>query len=113
MVLIVVWRVWNWSLKAAITLIVPFLIVDFTFLIANLLKVAHGGWVPLLIGGFLVLVMLTWREGVRILSAKTRRMELPIETLCQNLEEKPSFAGPWHSGFPDGRPRQRANLSAS
>jgi KUP system potassium uptake protein len=97
--LIVVWRVWNWSLKAAITLIVPFLLVDFTFLIANLLKVAHGGWVPLLIASFLVLVMLTWREGVSILSAKTRRMELPIEALCQNLEKSPPLRVPGTAVF--------------
>jgi KUP system potassium uptake protein len=89
MALIVVWRVWNWSLTAAIALIVPFLLVDFMFLIANLLKVVHGGWVPLLIGSFLVLVMLTWRKGSGIISAKTRRLELPIEPLCQNLEKSP------------------------
>jgi KUP system potassium uptake protein len=97
--LIVVWRVWKWSLKAAIALIVPFLLVDFTFLIANLLKVAHGGWVPLLIGSFLVLVMLTWRKGVGILSAKTRRMELPIEPLCQNLEKSPPWRVPGTAVF--------------
>jgi KUP system potassium uptake protein len=99
MALIVVWRVWNWSLEAAIMLIVPFLLVDFTFLIANLLKVAHGGWVPLLIGSFLVLVMLTWREGVRILSTKTRRMELPIEALCRNLEKSPPLQVPGTAVF--------------
>ncbi len=99
MALIVVWRVWKWSLKAAIALIVPFLLVDFIFLIANLLKVAHGGWVPLLIGSFIVLVMLTWREGVGILSAKTRRMELPIEPLCQNLEKSPPLRVPGTAVF--------------
>ena len=87
--LIVVWRVWNWWLTVAVALIVPFLLVDFTFLIANLLKVAHGGWVPLLIGGFIVIVMMTWREGVSIMSAKTRRTEIPIDTLCQKLEKNP------------------------
>jgi KUP system potassium uptake protein len=87
--LIVVWRVWHWSLKAAIALIVPFLLVDFTFLIANLLKVVHGGWVPLFIGSLLILMMLTWRRGIATMSAKTRRMEFPLEPLCQNLEKSP------------------------
>ena len=57
----VIWRVWNWSLWAALALMLPFILIDFTFLVANLLKVPQGGWVPLLIGGCLVTVMLTWR----------------------------------------------------
>ena len=60
---IVIWRVWNWTLAAALALMLPFILIDFTFLIANLLKVPQGGWVPLLIGGLLVTVMLTWRRG--------------------------------------------------
>ena len=44
---------------------------------------------PLLIGSLLVLVMLTWRKGAGVISVKTRRMELPLEPLCQNLEKSP------------------------
>src|SRR6266568_953603 len=47
MAIIVIRRVWRWSLPAAAALIVPFLVVDLTFLAANLLKVMEGGWVPL------------------------------------------------------------------
>jgi KUP system potassium uptake protein len=102
--LIVVWRVWNWSLTAAVALIVPFLLVDFTFLFANLLKVAHGGWVPLLIGGFLVVVMLTWREGASIIAAKTRRTELPIDALCRNLAKNPPYRVPGTAVFLTAEP---------
>ncbi|HZP10698.1 potassium transporter Kup [Methyloceanibacter sp.] len=85
----VIWRVWKWSLGAAAALMVPFVLIDFTFLIANLLKVPQGGWVPLLIGGSLVTVMLTWRKGADILMAKTRRLEMPVEDLIKMLEKKP------------------------
>ena len=85
----VIWRVWNWTLAAALALMLPFILIDFTFLIANLLKVPQGGWVPLLIGGLLVTVMLTWRRGARILAAKTRRLEMPVEELIKLLEKKP------------------------
>jgi KUP system potassium uptake protein len=102
--LIVVWRVWNWSLTAAVALIVPFLLVDFTFLFANLLKVAHGGWVPLLIGGFLVVVMLTWREGASIIAAKTRRTELPIDALCRDLAKNPPYRVPGTAVFLTAEP---------
>ena len=48
---IVIRKVWQWSVPATIALIGPFIIVDSTFLVANLLKVVEGGWVPLLIAG--------------------------------------------------------------
>jgi KUP system potassium uptake protein len=86
--LIVVWRVWNWPLWAAAALMIPFLLIDLVFLGANMLKVFHGGWVPLLIGGMVMVVMLTWRRGARILAAKTRRMETPIDGLIESLEKK-------------------------
>jgi KUP system potassium uptake protein len=85
----VIWRVWNWSLAAALALMLPFMLIDLTFLSANLLKVPQGGWVPLLIGGCLVGVMLTWREGARILAQKTRRLEMPVEELVRMLEKSP------------------------
>jgi KUP system potassium uptake protein len=81
--------VWNWKLGAALALMLPFILIDFTFLIANLLKVPQGGWVPLLIGGCLVTVMLTWRRGAHILATKTRRLEMPVEELIKMLEKKP------------------------
>ena len=86
--LIVVWRVWNWPLWAAAALMVPFLLIDLVFLGANMLKVFQGGWVPLLIGAMVMVVMLTWRRGARILAAKTRRMETPIDGLIESLEKR-------------------------
>jgi KUP system potassium uptake protein len=53
------------------------------------LKVFQGGWVPLLIGGLVIVIMLTWRRGASILAAKTRRLETPIDQLIQSLEKSP------------------------
>src|SRR6266700_2343456 len=50
MLVVVVWRVWRLSLFGAAALIVPFLLIDLTFLGANMLKVVEGGWVPLALG---------------------------------------------------------------
>ena len=85
MAFIVVWRVWKWALWAAMALMVPFVVIDFAFFGSNLLKVLHGGWVPLLIGVCLLVVMLTWRRGANILAAKTRRLETPIDLLLKSL----------------------------
>jgi KUP system potassium uptake protein len=89
MAFIVFWRMWGWSLLAAAALMVPFLIVDLTFLSANMLKVVEGGWVPLALGGLVMLAMYTWRRGSRILFAKTRRLETPLDDLVHILEKKP------------------------
>jgi KUP system potassium uptake protein len=85
MAFIVIWRVWKWALWAAIALMVPFIIIDIAFFGSNLLKITHGGWVPLLIGGCLLVVMLTWRRGAKILAAKTRRLETPLAPLLKSL----------------------------
>jgi KUP system potassium uptake protein len=69
--------------------IAPFLLIDLTFLSANALKVFEGGWMPLALGSMVMLVMYTWRRGSRILSEKTRRLELPLTDLIGMLEKKP------------------------
>jgi KUP system potassium uptake protein len=89
MALVVVWKVWNWSLIAAAALMTPFLLIDLTFLGANLLKVVEGGWVPLAFGGLVMIVMYTWLRGSRLLFEKTRRQEIPLADLVGMLERKP------------------------
>jgi KUP system potassium uptake protein len=89
MAFVVIWRVWRWRVFAAAALIVPFLFIDLTFLAANMLKVVDGGWVPLALGGVVMAVMYTWRRGSRLLLAKTRKQEMPLESLVAKLERKP------------------------
>jgi len=88
MAFVVIWRVWQWSKWAAAALIVPFLFIDLTFLSANMLKVYEGGWVPLALGGVVMTVMYTWRRGTRLLFEKTRRQEMPLQSLVNKLEKK-------------------------
>src|SRR5215471_8797376 len=89
MAFIVIWRVWQWSPLAAAALIVPFVLVDTTFLSANMLKVVEGGWVPLAFGTAMMVIMYTWRRGSRLLFEKTRRLETPLDALVAMLEKKP------------------------
>ena len=89
MAIVVIWRVWRWPLIGALALMLPFLFIDLTFLAANLLKVVEGGWMPLALGALVMTVMYTWRRGSRLLFEKTRRLEIPLESLVANLEKKP------------------------
>ncbi len=86
---VVIWRVWKWSPFAAAALIAPFLFLDITFLAANLLKVFDGGWVPLALGGVVMLLMYTWRRGSRLLFEKSRKLEFPLADLVAMLEKRP------------------------
>ena len=99
MAIIVVWRVWGWPLVGALALMLPFLFIDLTFLSANLLKVAEGGWMPLALGAVIMTLMYTWRRGTRLLSEKTRRLETPLESLVKSLEKKPPACVPGTAVF--------------
>jgi KUP system potassium uptake protein len=105
MAFIVIWRMWRWSPFAAAALMAPFLVIDLTFLSANMLKVIEGGWVPLALGGLVMLVMYTWRRGTRILFAKTRKLETPLDDLVRILEKKPPQRVPGTAVFLTSDPK--------
>src|SRR5581483_12462918 len=64
---------WGWSVAKAATVSGAFLVVDVAFLAANLLKIAHGGWFPLLVGAGVYTVMSTWHVGRRLVTAHPHR----------------------------------------
>jgi KUP system potassium uptake protein len=96
---IVIWKQWQWPLWKALALITPFVVVDVTFFTANLLKLLEGAWVPILFGTTMVLLILTWRRGSGLLINKTRRTEVPLDTLFRNLEKKPPHIVPGTAVF--------------
>jgi len=96
---VVIWRGWKWSPAATAALIVPFLVIDLTFLTANLLKVFDGGWVPLVLGGAIILLMYTWRRGSRLLFEKSRKLEFPLADLVAMLEKRPPARVPGTAVF--------------
>jgi KUP system potassium uptake protein len=88
MAFIVIWKSWRLSPWVAGALIAPFLLIDLIFLGANMLKIHEGGWMPLALGGVVMLVMYTWRRGSRLLFDKTRKQETPLRGLVAMLEKK-------------------------
>ncbi|MGH6771372.1 MAG: potassium transporter Kup [Xanthobacteraceae bacterium] len=86
---IVVWKLWQWRFWPAAMLMSPFVVTDCVYLIAAMMQLGEGAWLPVLFGGLVVLVMLTWRRGTAILAQKTRRIEVPLDRLVASLEKKP------------------------
>jgi KUP system potassium uptake protein len=61
--------VWQWPLAATMAVAGVFIIVDSSFFLANLLKIAEGGWLPLTFAAILFLIMTTWRAGTDAIRA--------------------------------------------
>ena len=97
--LIVIWKLWNKPPWVAAVLMTPFILIDSIFLIASTLKLADGAWVPVLFGVVMVLIMLTWRRGTNLLTQKTRRTEIPLDTLLRSFEKKPPHSVPGTAVF--------------
>jgi KUP system potassium uptake protein len=86
---VVIWKLWNWRAATAAAVILPLVVVDMSFFAANLLKLFDGAWVPLLFGVAVAVMIWTWRRGAAILTAKTRRIEVPLADLIKSLEKRP------------------------
>ena len=95
----VVWRVWGWPVWKAAALIVPLLLVEQAFFIANMLKVFDGGWLPLLIAAVLFTIMWTWVRGYGLLLKRVHKHETDLAWLRRKLEPKPPVRVPGTAVF--------------
>jgi KUP system potassium uptake protein len=96
---IVMWRLWKWHVWAAMLVIVPLLIIDASFFIANAAKFPQGGWVPAVVAVMIASTMTIWIAGRRRLAEKTRRDEVPLEFLVENLSKKKPMIVPGTAVF--------------
>jgi len=80
---------WRWPLPLAAGLTALFLVIDLTFFSANILKVTHGGWLPLTIGLVVFITMNTWKLGRELLFERIREHALPLEEFIANIEQYP------------------------
>ena len=104
MAFFVVWRCWRWPVWKAALLMVPLLLIEQAFLAANMLKIIEGGWLPLLLGAGIILVMLTWVRGSKSLMRATRKNEADLEWLVRKLDAKPPHRVPGTAVFLTGDP---------
>ena len=64
---------WNWGFLPTIALCLTFLVIDLSFFGANIIKVADGGWFPLLLAAVIFVLMMTWKKGRSILQNRVQR----------------------------------------
>jgi KUP system potassium uptake protein len=77
---------WGWSAPVAIGLTALFLVVDLAFFGANIVKVTHGGWLPLLLGAAIYVLMTTWKAGRRMLAERMARESKPLTDFLKNVQ---------------------------
>ena len=70
--------VWKWPVWKAAGLTGLFLIVDVALLLPNLVKIVHGGWVPILVATLIFIFMTTWHRGQEALSRSLFEKEQPF-----------------------------------
>jgi KUP system potassium uptake protein len=63
---------WKYPLWLCVGATGIFFAIDLAFFSSNMLKIADGGWFPLLMGASIFLLMATWKDGRRLLNAKLR-----------------------------------------
>ncbi len=81
-------RRWHWPAAVAVPVAAFFVSIDLAFFGANMLKIAHGGWFPLLASGVILFLMLTWRKGRRILREHIGNICLPLDDLLPDLKSQ-------------------------
>lgn len=78
-------RRWHWPMGRTLAICGVLATIELSFTAANLTKIAHGGWVPLLIGAVLLFTMLTWKKGRVVLATKFAGMSLPLDDLVKSI----------------------------
>jgi KUP system potassium uptake protein len=79
---------WKVSRAVAAPIAAALLVVDLAFFGANIVKIGHGGWVPLAIAFFVYTVMTTWKKGRIILADRLREASLPVDVFLQDVEKR-------------------------
>ncbi len=86
---VVMRNVWKWNTVIVTLIGLSFLLVDLAFFSANLLKIAEGGWFPLLMGGTAFFLLMTWYSGRKLLRARSLEDGIPLEPFIAGLLAHP------------------------
>lgn len=79
---------WGWPLWAVLTGGGMLLVIDLLFVAANLTKLVHGAWLPLLIGISAFTVMITWHRGREIVTAAREEVEGPLDEFIEEIRNR-------------------------
>jgi KUP system potassium uptake protein len=81
-------EIWHWSVLRAGLVAGALAVVDAAFVSANMLKIADGGYVPVLLALIVYGLMWVWHAGAEALAMRIREAVVPIQDFMARIEEK-------------------------
>ena len=76
-----------------------FLFIELGFFAANVIKIPHGGWFPLVIGAMIYLLLSTWKKGRGLLASRLRERLYPFDRFMQDITQRPPHRVPGTAVF--------------
>ena len=99
---------WGWSTGFAAVVAGGFVVIDLAFFGANVIKIEHGGWFPLLVAAIIYAVMSTWHTGRLLVVRRMAETEVPLSRFFDDVRRKPpvrvSGTGIFMTARPEGAP---------
>jgi KUP system potassium uptake protein len=86
-------EIWHWSLASSLLVAGLFVVVDLSFVTANLTKVLEGGFVPLVVAAVIFILMWSWRRGRALMREKLERDTFPLPTFIAQMHNKARVPG--------------------
>jgi len=86
-------EIWRWSLLVSLVVAGLFVVVDLSFVSANLMKVFQGGFVPLVIAAVIFFLIWTWRSGRELMLQKLEHDTMPLASFIAQIHDKPRVLG--------------------
>nr|WP_328823367.1 potassium transporter Kup [Metallococcus carri] len=90
---------WRWARWKVVLVGLLFLPLELTFFIANVTKIGHGGWLPLVIAVIVGTVMFTWKRGQTIVTKRRQELEGPLQPFLDELRSDPPMRVPGTAVF--------------
>ncbi len=72
-------RHWHWPMWLLVLIMVTIGGLEATYFAANVTKILHGGWLPIILAGSVILVMTTWLWGAALVRARRADLEGPLD----------------------------------
>jgi KUP system potassium uptake protein len=85
----VFYEVWKWNSTKTLIFMAIFLVIDFAFFSANILKIPDGGWFPILIGSVIFVLMTTWKKGRALLYKILKGEAIEINSFISSIGANP------------------------
>jgi KUP system potassium uptake protein len=96
-------RRFHWPRALVVAVFTPLFLIDAGFFLSNVLKIPEGGYVPLILGAALFLLMVTWHRGRELLFARFRQDSLPLKSFLARLPQSRTIRVPGIAVFMTGQ----------